>query len=310
MTMKRLFTAIISGLVILTGASCRREEAADPATSPDVVAVVNGRPLSRKAFEKELARRGPDVSKETVLGDLVRFEATLAKLKATGFDRDPEMVAAVERMLVARFEERELAGSETPPVSDEEIRADYTAHATDHRIPPAVRGELIFLKSSPKSEPAARARVAQAAEGLLARAKSADAAAFERLVRENSEDQTTRYRHGDIGWIEMGRPEAVHNLAVAEALFGLQKTGDFAPLIETPAGFYIVRLAEVRPEGTRPLAEVAEAIRHRLMREKREQLQTAFQARMKAGLDIRTNTLALEQVLASARSDQKPPSIP
>ncbi len=308
--MKALPAIIASGMVLLTAVSCRREQAPDAAASPDVVAVVGGRTVSRAALEKELARRGPDVTKEAVLGDMVRFEATLAKLRAAGFDRDPEIVAAVERMLVARYEERELSGSETPAVSAEEVRARYAAESTDYRIPPAVRGELIFLKCSPKAEAAARMRIAGVADALLARAKTADTAGFERLVRENSEDQATRYRRGDTGWLETGRPAPAFDPAVAGALFALQTPGDFAPVVDTPAGFYIVRLAEVRPESTRPLAEVAEAIRHRILREKREQLQSGFLSRMKAGIDIRTNTAALEQILVTARGEQRPPSIP
>jgi hypothetical protein len=308
--MKPLFTATVAALIVLTAVSCRRDEAADVSASPDVVAVVGGRPVSRASFEKELARRGPEASKEVVLGDMIRFEATLAKLKAAGFDRDPEIVAAVERMLVARFEERELAAGESPAVNDVEIRERYAANATDYRIPPAVRGAVIFLKSSPKAESAARARVAHSAEDLLARAKAADSAGFERLIRENSEDQGSRYRRGDTGWLETGRAESAQTPAVAAALFALQQPGDFAPVVETPAGFYIVRLVEVRAEGTRPLAEVAEAIRHALIREKREQLQSSFVSRMRSGLDVRTNSTALEQVIAAARNDRHPPSTP
>ena len=147
--MKTACTNLVLGLLALTAASCRQSPpAADATPGPDVVAVVAGRPVTRAALEAELARRGPGATKEAALADLIRFEATLAKLKGSGFDRDPQTVLAVERLLVARYEERELAGTETPAVTEEEIRAAYAADAARYAVPAAVRGSVLFLKAS------------------------------------------------------------------------------------------------------------------------------------------------------------------
>ena len=309
--MKTACTNLVLGLLALTAASCRQSPpAADATPGPDVVAVVAGRPVTRAALEAELARRGPGATKEAALADLIRFEATLAKLKGSGFDRDPQTVLAVERLLVARYEERELAGTETPAVTEEEIRAAYAADAARYAVPAAVRGSVLFLKASAKAAPERRAEQKRRAEQLLALAGAADAAGFERLVREHSDDQSTRYRGGDTGWLNAGADTGGWDAAVVGALRTLQQPGELAPLIETPGGFYLARLTETKAAGVRPLAEVGEAIRHQLRQAKREQLTAAFQTRMCAGLDIRTNTAALAETLVTVRADQQPPRVP
>lgn len=309
--MKTAFTNVALGLLVLSVASCRQDPpSSETALGPDVVAVVAGRPVMRAALEAELARRGPGVTKETVLGDLIRQQATLAQLRASGFDRDPETVAAVERLLVARFEERELADAEAPKVSDAEVQAAYAADAARYAIPAAVRGGVLWLKCSPKAASGQRAEVKRSAEQLRAAAVAADAAGFERLVREHSDDQSTRFHGGDTGWLSANQKVGGWDPAVVQALQALATPGEYAPVVETPGGFYVVRLGETRAAGTRPLAEVRDTIRHQLQVARREQLTAAFQARMRSGLDIRTNTAALAETLVTARTEPRPPSVP
>lgn len=292
-------------------ASCRQ---AEPATvtelAPDVVAMVAGRPVTRPALEAELARRGPGVTKEAALDALVRHEATLAQVRAAGFDRDPATIAAIERLMVARFEERELAGAEAATVSDEEVRAAYSSDAARYAIPAAVRGGVLFLRSSPRSAPEKRAAVAGQAERLRNEAQAADGAAFGRLVREHSEDQATRYLAGDTGWLSVGADDGRWDPAIAEALGALRRPGDCAPVVATATGFYVVRLTGTKPAATRPLTEVGPAIRHQLQQAKREQSIAAFHARMRAGLEIRTNAAVLARIVAPDPSTPRPPALP
>ncbi len=309
--MKTALTNVALGLLLLSATSCRQDPPApEAALGADVVAVVAGRPVRRAALEAELARRGPGVTKETVLGDLIRQQATLVQLRAAGFDRDPETVAAVERLLVARFEERELAEAEAPKVSDAEVQAAYAADAARYAIPAAVRGGALLLKCSPKAATGQRAEVKQRAEQLRTAAAAADAAGFERLVREYSDDQSTRYHGGDTGWLSVSQKAGGWDPAVVQALQALATPGEYAPVVETPGGFYVVRLTETKAAGIRPLAEVRDALRHQLQVAKREQLTAAYQARMRSGLDIRTNTAALAQTLVTARTEPQPPSLP
>ena len=305
-----LLNASLLLLLALAGTACRKEaSSAADATGLDVVATVGGRAIRRSTLERELARRGPGATKEAVLAELVRFETVLAKARAAGFDRDPEVVAALEHLVVARFEERELASAESPAVSEAEVRDRYESESDRHAIPAARRGGVILLKASPKADPEHQAALARRAEALRAAAVAADDAGFERLVRENSDDTATRFHRGDTGWVSAANPGG-WDPALVTALFALGSPGDCSPPVPTGQGIAIARLAEVRAAGTRPLAEVGEAIRHQLRLEKRERITADFQARTRAGLDIRTNLEALDRIVAANRDATPPPRLP
>ncbi|HTI72854.1 MAG TPA: peptidylprolyl isomerase [Candidatus Limnocylindria bacterium] len=288
-------------------ASCRDEVAKKRETvPPEVVAVVGTRSITKAALERELQRRGPEASKDKTLEELVQFEATLAKVRTAGFDRDPEIVAAVERMLVARFQERELATAESPVVTEDEIRASYAASAKRFAVPAKVRGGVLYLRSPQKADSSRRAEVAEQAEKLRAQAQSTNATAFARLVREHSDDQTTRYRGGDTGWLSAGQPQS-WDPVVAETLLTLKQPGECASVVETQQGFYIIRLAESQPASVRPLAEVCDLLRHELQQAKRARMNADFQTRMRVGLDIQINPSALNQIMVTTQSQTPPP---
>lgn len=309
--MKIIFTHFALGLIVLCLTSCRQSSMpSETGLGPNVVAVVAGRPVTRAALESELSRRGPGATREAVLSDLIRYEATLAKLKTAGFDHDRAVVDAVEHMLVARYEERELAAAEAPVVTDEEIRAAYLVNANRYATPAEVRGSMLFLKSSSKATQERRLETKKRANQLRADAIAGDRTTFERLVLEHSEDQATRYRSGDMGWVSARQDTPGLDSSVLKALWTIPKPGEFAPVVETPDGFFIVRLNEIKPATTKPLADVREALRYQLRQAKRAQLTDAFHTRMCAGLDIRTNSAALAETPIVARADLQPPVVP
>ncbi len=292
------------------GSSCKRQvpdSVSQPA--PDAVAVVGERSITRSTLEREMARRGPGSTRDEILGDLIHFEATLARARASGFDQDPAVRTAIEHLLVSRFEERELGGTENPTVSEDEVRTRYAADADRYQIPAAARGAVLFLKAIPKAAPEQRESLARKAHELHATAASLDAVGFARLIREQSEDQVTRYQAGDTGWVTASGKDGWEP-TVANALLDLKTPGDIAPLIETPRGFHLVRLTGTRVATTHPLSTVRDAIRHQLQQEKRSQLNAAFHSRMEAGLRIQTNFTVLEQIQNSRTTASVPPSMP
>jgi len=302
------FVALLA-LVVL-GASCKRQEpVVVTSPAPDAVAVVGGHAIPRAALERELARRGPGSTRDAVLGEMIRFEATLARARSSGFDQDPAIRTAIEQLLVSRFEERELAGTEAPAVSEDEVRARYQADTRRYRVPAAGRGALLFLKAIPKAGPEQREALVRKARQLHGQASVTDVAGFTRLIREQSEDQASRYQGGDTGWVTASGMDGWEP-SVTEALLALKGPGETAPLIETPRGFHIVRLAEIRGATVHPLAGVSEAIRHQIQQEKRARLIVVFHSRMEAGLDIQTNFTVLQQIPTSRTTASVPPSMP
>jgi hypothetical protein len=284
-----------------------------------VLATVEGKAITVAEFRAELERRAQGLSgsystteqKRGLLEEMVRFEVLLAKAKAAGYDRDPEVIARVSQLIVGKFEQNELAKREVAaPVSDAEIKDFYRRNQDKFGMPESVRAAVIYLRSSRKATAESQAEFARKAQTVLAEAREADAAGFSRLAQKYSEDQATRYAGGETGWLTLLAPGR-WDRAVITAAFAIEKAGDCAPLIAAPEGWFIVRLVERRPATVRPLDQVSEAIAYQLAQEKQRQQQVDFIEEMKRGLKIEMNTSLLEKISTPTRDvGSGPPPVP
>jgi peptidyl-prolyl cis-trans isomerase C len=312
----------VSLMICLVGlvGSCDRpadsKAKSDQADLGAIIARVGDATITVAEFQKEWQRRSglmtapPPTSEqgERLLDELVRAKAVLAKARAAGLEQDPETVRLVERLLVARFTEAEFARrfGAALEISETEIAAFYESNIGRFQDAPAIRAGFLFLKLSPKADAEARAARLELARELHARATHADANAFSALVQKYSEDQATRYRGGDTGWLQAD-PAAEGESAVGQAAFQLREVGEVAPLVIASNGCYIVRLLEQRPSRVHPLPEVREAIRYELQQRKRAQREQEFFAKMRQGLKIEINQAALKAASTALGSSHPPP---
>jgi hypothetical protein len=313
-----LRTSPLSLCLLLAVAGCREQN--QPTPPANEVAHVGTVSISRGTFEELLNMRSLGASnrlatmpaKEALLDEIVRREAVFAKARAAGFDQRPDIQETVKRLIVSKFQEEQMKGQSAlePEVTDYEAEKFYKQHADSYLTGPKFHGAIVFLKISPLADPERRQLVTAKAQALLAEARTATPADFARLVEANSEDQTTRYRSGDMGWISGGPNALGYDRAVFEALSALEKPGDFAPLVSTKKGVYIVKLLESQPAGVRPLNEVKDRIVYTLRKQKLEQREQDFFATMKAGLDIHINRPLLESIHPSPSPPATLPATP
>src|SRR5262249_18707548 len=158
-----------------------------------------------------------------------------AQARAARFDQRPDVAEAVRRLVVSKFREEKLAEwdaarSETGSVSEADVEARYRADPTEYPAPAAVRGSIIFLGLGQKATPEKRQARRTEAEALREEAVGTD---FRLLAARHSEDQSSRYRGGDTGWLTRSdRPGAFEPGAV-QALCDLPSPGDVGPVVET-----------------------------------------------------------------------------
>jgi peptidyl-prolyl cis-trans isomerase C len=283
--------------------SCGRTSSPNPTArlnqiADDCIARVGDAVISRQTFEQEW-RRGADVrNKEDLLQEMIRFESLLAKARAAGVDRDPEVMAAFNRMVVGRFQEDQLQGRglDSISLSEAEIQAAYQNQIERFTTPQQVRLRVIYCKASAKATAEKREEARQRANTLWNQARETDDDGFRRLALQRSDDQATRYAGGDSGWINPKQPDSRWDPAVVRSVAALSTPGDFAPLLEYESGFYIVKLLDTRPKSVRPLEQVRDGIEHQLRMEKARQLRETFFKEMQTGLKIEINHAALEAV--------------
>ncbi len=305
-------------LLLLTAAGCRQQQ--QTPVPPKEIARVGDVSISQDAFQALLNRRARGASerfetisaKEALLDEMIRHEAVFAKARAAGFDQRPDIQESVGRLIASKFQEEQMKQQPAfdPSPSAKEVEQYYQQHPDKYAAAAKARGAVLFLKTSPLAAPEKREQLMAKAQSLLDQARTATPREFALLVQANSEDQPTRYQGGDIGWVSREAKALALDPAVTEALFTLQKPGDFAPLVSTRRGVYIVKLLDFQPPGIRLLKEVREAIAYALRKQKEEQHEQDFFAAMKAGLEIRVNRPLLESIHPPPAPDKTPPATP
>jgi peptidyl-prolyl cis-trans isomerase C len=287
--------------ILFSSVSCREAKSPVPAQTGRAVAVVAGAEITVEMVQAELARQFHRVAaadltpaqKQAALETLIQTEALYAKAKAAGFDRTPEMEARVKNLIVNQFREARFPVA-TATLPELEIEQYYRANQSRYALPAAVRGAMIFLKAPANATPEKQDEFQHRAATVWAEAKAAETdSEFADVVRRHSEDQATRYRGGDIGWLN---PGDARNPALTEALFAVEKPGAVAPLIQTSGGYFIAKVTERKEAGFKPLAEVSEAIRYQLIRQQTQQAEGDFRAAIRQGLSIQINQSLLDSI--------------
>jgi len=214
-------------------------------------------------------------------------------------DQDPETLRRIEQLITSIYLEKNGPNPESLPLpTDEEIRAAYENSGSEFATPERFRVALIewrrYQKGTAEKDLELRREVERIAVELAA--KSSDPTAFAEAARQHSSDRVSRYQGGDVGWVESGRKAQSLPGPVVEAIGRLQTTGDLSPLVETPTGFYLVKLLAHQAPAIRPLTEVRNELVHRLVRNRKASQAEQFEKGLRAGLQIEIRHEALERV--------------
>lgn len=312
---------IACGVALFMG--CRPTSTQQPAAPPaNVVATIGDLAVQVEDLSDALAKRSHALGAESatkelrgkILDELIREKTLLARARAEGLDKDPDLVRRWERMVIAKYEALHKPDAEKQGApSAVEIEEFYHKHLAEYQRPERIRVGLIHIKGSAKATDEKRAELRARAEKILALAQ-APGADFTELARLHSEDRATRYTGGDGGWMERSQSPSWWPRELAEAAFHLEISGSFAPLVEAGGSYYVVKLLGRQPAGTRPLAEVRDPITRLLKEEQRRAGEDRFYAEQRAGLAIEINETVLETVplptTAVAKGPDLPPSLP
>jgi peptidyl-prolyl cis-trans isomerase C len=297
--------SVIIGLVVAS-ASCSRKAEEPPAAEPEwpkhglseaqaneVLAKVGDRTITVGEFADRLASQSPYLRarfesperRKELLDNLVRFELLVYEAKRRGYGEKPEVVRARRNAMIQQLVKKEIDEPlEAAQISDEEVKAVYDANPTEFDRSAQVRASHIFIKDRAK------------AQDVLEKAKKSDLAGFRRLAREESEDEATKDNGGDLQFFAAdaeGQPPK----AVRDAAFSLQQVGAVYPdLIAGDGGYHVVMLTGKRAALKRTYEQAKRAIRHKLVRERKEAAMKALTERLRKEVAIEIDYDALKEV--------------
>jgi peptidyl-prolyl cis-trans isomerase C len=224
--------------------------AADKAAPPPV-AIVDGTPISRDAYDdylKGLLRGKPitDVTadeKSQVLDQMINMQLIAAQAEKDGMDKDPEVatrIALLRTQILADAAAQKYVKANEP--TDAELQAAYDS-ATDKT---EYHASHILVPTKEK------------AEQLIKKLKGG--AKFEDLAKTESTDNS-KANGGDLGWFttaKMVKP-------FGDAVKGLKK-GDFtAEPVQTQYGWHIIKLQDTRDA---PLDQMKPQLSNPIMQKK------------------------------------------
>ena len=147
-------------------------------------------------------------------------------------------------------------------VTDEECRRFYDSHLQDFVIPERRRASHLFLAAPPETSPEIVEAKRAAIQALSVRLAAGED--FATLVAQNSEDEATKLRGGDLDYFSDQRMPPDFVAATARL-----QPGEIGPPVQTRLGFHIIKLIDVQPARQRTFDEARERIVSELQNQKR-----------------------------------------
>ncbi len=245
--MKIRYLVPFAALTLL--AACKQKPAdvapaAAAAAAPAPVATVDGKVISADLLEtyvktaagRQLSELSPEQRTEAV-DALVRMHLLAGVADKQGLTKDKNTAALVE---LSRLEvlQRSVTGNyvKGKEPTEQEMRAEY-----DAQIAAAPRTEFRVRHILVQSE--------ELANQLVGRLKKGER--FDKLAAQESADQQSTARGGDLGW---GSPGSALPPQFISALLGLKKGAYTAVPVQTQFGFHILKVDDTR-EATMPTFE-------------------------------------------------------
>lgn len=138
---------------------------------------------------------------------------------------------------------------------------------------------------------------------------------FGALDAQHSDEQRSRYKGGDLGWLTKGKRIYRVPDDLLETVFALDAPGTISPVLSSAKGFYIFKLMERQAESYTLLEKVGYQIRRRLEQKKKEALEDRIyrEHSEQIGVTVKKEVLnAIEPLPPKYRDprDVKPPALP
>lgn len=322
MNLRHLCLGHIFILCVIAGvyAGCSRTPtpAAAGRTSP-VLAEVGGRAITRADFDAEAARRraaGRSIATaKALLDEMIEREAMLIKAEASGIAQSAEFRRDAESRLLSQWVASTLAKErDGVTVTEEELKQAYEVRKNSTFTAAALtRLAILYRKASGRTgDNAVPALEKSLAEGVAAFEKDRAAATnqgrlpgFGKIAADYSEDTITRYRGGDLGWLNLDQgdhPRVPKEVLAAGAALA---QGHVSAPVRAGDGVYVVMKDGERAAKQMSFQESVPLLRRRLLREKQHAVEERFKVDVLSSVPVKVVESEAGK-LALPKADNKP----
>jgi peptidyl-prolyl cis-trans isomerase C len=279
-----------------------------PKKSGPAVATGSGITITADEFKARLDEQSPFIRarystlerKKEFLDNLVRFEVLAKEAERQGLDKDPEVQLTLRKIMVQKLVQKSFQDPGAKELPEPELQKYYDEHKDEFNRPRKARLAAIIL-NAPAGSPD-RAKKVATARKALAKVKAEEKknpAAFQQAVAEFTDDAASKGVSGDVGFKSAEELEKSFGKEVAQAAFAL-KAGETSGLIEGAQGVYVLRLAGVQEELSRPFDSVKGQISQKLNREKRTKEFDDLVKKLREEAKVTVDEKALEAIAVTA----------
>jgi hypothetical protein len=298
-------------------AGCSRREPAASVAAP--LARVGDVEITEADFHFEVQRRRengrPLGEPQAILEDLIQRQVMLQQAARSEILQDPAIRRELENRQLGQWLDRSLQiERDNVRVTDEELRAHYETERAAATRPAMSRLAILYRRTSPRDSgetlAALRADLEEGRAAYLADPAAANPeglrTGFGPLAVRYSEDPATRYRGGDLGWLEdAGEAPRLPAAVIAAGLaLDVNAVSDVIPAVD---GLYVVLKSDWRPAQTTSYEEAAPALRRRLIRQKQAEVERNFIDRLMADARIEVNAAKAAELTLPAAAGPEPP---
>ncbi len=140
-------------------------------------------------------------------------------------------------------------------LSDEDLKKYYEQNRYKFKVPEKIKIRLIYVRNDP-TDPKGREKALKRAEEAMEKIKGGKEFAD---VAAKYSNAMSRIKGGDMGFIHKGMLDE----PIEKAAYSLKK-GEMSDIIETPKGFYIVKLEEISPSVQLTFKQVKDRLKKEL----------------------------------------------
>ncbi len=203
------------------------------------------------------------LARERFLEEMIRTRLFVREARRLKMDERSDVAAAIKAAIdtvLSRYYLKEHVLNRIR-VTEEEIKAYMEKNPERFQTPETVRVRQILIRVRKDATTDAVEAARRKAEEILARARAGED--FVTLVNAYSEDEHTRRRGGDTGYVKRGKMGKEFD----DTVFNL-KPGEVSPVVRTRQGFGIFKVEERKPASTLTIKDVRPYITSRLKAEK------------------------------------------
>lgn len=263
--------------------SCDSSKKTSSGSGDPVALRVGGQEVLLSELQAEVGflrdRRSTAVSsREAFIETSIERRVAFQQACRMGLDKDPELRRQWENLLIGRLRQKELDDKlAAVRVTEQEIRAQYEANAGQYSQPAQIHLALLFQKLPAHAGAEVRGMLRARMEAARSRSLSLgpDVRGFGPDAMNDSEEPTSRFKGGDVGWLRAGEPSYPWPQDVMEVAFKLGPVGAVSEVVESGDGFYLLKKLDFREASTRPLDDWMRAsLEAAILKQKRESLES------------------------------------